>query len=843
MTDTDDDDKESVDYAEDSEEDEDGEKITGTMDDGSKYEGTKRKYSDSGYDGKIEYVDGWTFTGQFKYVEKAEVSLARMTMNAQAAPFLVADSGAIIPIPQSTGSAPGRVRDLDLVGAMDLSSVGAIEELRLRGSDAWPDPESISPLAIVVIKARIKDASGSPPNPPLSPDANEGPYWWYARITVQGKPCPRLFRMPTPVIKRYQTCLRGIESMQGSSLLRKYTPQTSGIVDLGPFAVLRTMPAVYPKCRGKATRTVAGGSEIIDGYWHPCPETRDSRTAALSSIVDYTGPQNPERDVDARNFRGFYQCAYGTVTSGKLTPAKIVYTKEPLKNMTWEGACVGFHPEGRGVLSDYSEDGVGHECVYTGTMSAYSFADGSITGFAGQGVMTTRAWRTRGFGKECVRYEGDYDLEEGMGVRHDGRSQPVRRTGGGLMQVRLAYAVMYEYEGQMNGSKKHGFGQERLMVMLSGGCDWHTAGRRSGWYEEGALVGVRPADDAKPWKRPEFECTDLWEHMTRATRHFFIKDDSSLPPEMTLGVGMMCAMGPCRYQGDYGRHGKRDGYGAFVVYFECLPDDAQGAASVDFDAVDAAVRWRELYQGAWHDDKRNGHGRTRICSAPGVTKFEYEGAWSDDAFHGSGKYKDDDCWYDGQYVSGLKHGSGTIAWKAQGHADWDSYCGEWKAGKMHGVGKLLMRDGTLHDGAFEDGECHGHGKRVWASPRGETYTGRFLRGVADDPQGKETDSNGDVRVGPFVKGARHGWFEETAAADGCVTKVRYIHDQRQKMSKRTALKNAQSELDDLQDNMNSIAYMRICKRLKVAWKTLHDPHAKLESDSEANAETDAEDEE
>nr|XP_051695259.1 MORN repeat-containing protein 1 [Oryctolagus cuniculus] len=82
------------------------------------------------------------------------------------------------------------------------------------------------------------------------------------------------------------------------------------------------------------------------------------------------------------------------------------------------------------------------------------------------------------------------------------------------------------------------------------------------------------------------------------------------------------------------------------------------------------------------------------------------------------------------------------------------YEGEWRAGKPHGRGKLLFKDGSYYEGEFVDGEITGQGRRYWAWS-GNSYTGRFVSG---EPQGRgvmEYKAGGRYE-GELVQGAREG---------------------------------------------------------------------------------------
>ncbi|XP_040591033.1 MORN repeat-containing protein 1 isoform X2 [Mesocricetus auratus] len=101
------------------------------------------------------------------------------------------------------------------------------------------------------------------------------------------------------------------------------------------------------------------------------------------------------------------------------------------------------------------------------------------------------------------------------------------------------------------------------------------------------------------------------------------------------------------------------------------------------------------------------------------------------------------------------------------------YEGEWKGGKLHGHGKLLLKDGSYYEGEFVDGEITGEGYQHWAWS-GNTYSGQFVLG---EPQGHGVmkykaggyyegeffrgqgfleDQDGQVYQGSFHDNKRHG---------------------------------------------------------------------------------------
>ncbi|XP_073759583.1 MORN repeat-containing protein 1 isoform X3 [Callorhinus ursinus] len=91
------------------------------------------------------------------------------------------------------------------------------------------------------------------------------------------------------------------------------------------------------------------------------------------------------------------------------------------------------------------------------------------------------------------------------------------------------------------------------------------------------------------------------------------------------------------------------------------------------------------------------------------------------------------------------------------------YEGEWKAGKKHGQGKLLFKDGSYYEGQFVDGEITGEGCRLWASSGhghlvdrdGQAYWGSFHENKRHG-RGHMVFRNGDKYEGDWVRDQRQG---------------------------------------------------------------------------------------
>lgn len=81
------------------------------------------------------------------------------------------------------------------------------------------------------------------------------------------------------------------------------------------------------------------------------------------------------------------------------------------------------------------------------------------------------------------------------------------------------------------------------------------------------------------------------------------------------------------------------------------------------------------------------------------------------------------------------------------------YIGEWKNGKKHGKGKLMIGQNSYYEGDFLEGEISGSGDRYF--PNGSHYHGSFLNGEFNG-KGEFTNANGEKYVGEFKDNRRNG---------------------------------------------------------------------------------------
>uniref|UniRef100_A0A3B4X9Y3 Alsin Rho guanine nucleotide exchange factor ALS2 n=1 Tax=Seriola lalandi dorsalis TaxID=1841481 RepID=A0A3B4X9Y3_SERLL len=125
-----------------------------------------------------------------------------------------------------------------------------------------------------------------------------------------------------------------------------------------------------------------------------------------------------------------------------------------------------------------------------------------------------------------------------------------------------------------------------------------------------------------------------------------------------------------------------------------------------------------------------------------LKEAKYEGRWLAGKPNGRGVLKwPDGRIYTGEFKNGLEDGFGEFVAPNKTLNKNDHYQGQWKDGKMHGLGTYRYASGEVYDGSFQDGMRHGHGmlrsgKLNTSSP--SVFIGQWLQdkktgyGVFDD---------------------------------------------------------------------------------------------------------------
>ena len=108
---------------------------------------------------------------------------------------------------------------------------------------------------------------------------------------------------------------------------------------------------------------------------------------------------------------------------------------------------------------------------------------------------------------------------------------------------------------------------------------------------------------------------------------------------------------------------------------------------------------------------------------------------------------------------GRINGSGLLTWRIKGKPTYDpaaivaQYRGAIRGGHIEGFGIFLDRDGLFYEGEWKAGLMHGQGRLQL--PGGDEYVGEFRAGQASG-SGRYIDASGEIYEGPFADGRRHG---------------------------------------------------------------------------------------
>ena len=129
---------------------------------------------------------------------------------------------------------------------------------------------------------------------------------------------------------------------------------------------------------------------------------------------------------------------------------------------------------------------------------------------------------------------------------------------------------------------------------------------------------------------------------------------------------------------------------------------------------------------------------------------------------GVGVFKENDCVYEGNWVSDRIHGMGKLIC-----AD-SSYVGEFSFGaRLKGL--QIYEDGSSYEGEFDLDEQQGYGVMYYAN--GSKYDGQWADGNAQG-LGTFTTKSGTTYFGMWSSGKRYGEFEITKP-NGSIQKCKY----------------------------------------------------------------------
>lgn len=111
----------------------------------------------------------------------------------------------------------------------------------------------------------------------------------------------------------------------------------------------------------------------------------------------------------------------------------------------------------------------------------------------------------------------------------------------------------------------------------------------------------------------------------------------------------------------------------------------------------------------------------------------------------------DGGFYSGTWNSNFqKHGLGALLMK-----DGSKYCGSFINDSIHGKGYFIDTKGRVYVGDFDNWKAHGKGKIISEEEPGYLYVGSFSNNLYEG-YGEEHQPNGNIYTGNFQNGYKHG---------------------------------------------------------------------------------------
>ena len=132
--------------------------------------------------------------------------------------YLLHNRGSYYVPPSPDGVRAGRVRDHNIpIEVEDATTLGHMGQAKF-----WPKADQLPPLAIVVVKGTFDEDTK------LVPGKTTGPFLWYARLVIKGKPngSDRKFLrlIPKAVCQDFVRTMAKLDGMKKSSLITLYQP-------------------------------------------------------------------------------------------------------------------------------------------------------------------------------------------------------------------------------------------------------------------------------------------------------------------------------------------------------------------------------------------------------------------------------------------------------------------------------------------------------------------------------------------------------------------------------------------------------------------------------------------
>lgn len=336
--------------------------------------------------------------------------------------------------------------------------------------------------------------------------------------------------------------------------------------------------------------------------------------------------------------------------------------------------------------------------------------------------------------------EGFFDFNDG--ATYKGKFQHQFRNGQGTM----VYPDGEKYSGSWVNGVANGYGTH----LYEDGRIYEGEWKNDKWHGVGVLT-------FKKGKKYEGDFVNFrYEGKGKLTLESGMIYEGEFKNDAPHGMGKSKELDGSAYSGEWKR-GKRHGKG-------------------NFQSKDGSV-----YSGMWAENKTSGKGVLIFSSGLKCTgnwtsnlsskdldclsednKTSYKGGMSFGLRSGVGVFKENDCVYEGNWVSDRIHGMGKLICTDS------SYVGEFSFGaRLKGL--QIYEDGSSYEGEFDLDEQQGYGVMYYAN--GTKYDGQWADGNAQG-LGTFTTKSGTTYFGMWSSGKRYGEFEITKP-NGLIQKCKY----------------------------------------------------------------------
>lgn len=180
---------------------------------------------------------------------------------------------------------------------------------------------------------------------------------------------------------------------------------------------------------------------------------------------------------------------------------------------------------------------------------------------------------------------------------------------------------------------------------------------------------------------------------------------------------------------------------------------------------------RKSYDGDWINGIREGSG-TMVWRNGG----KYVGKWKSGVRNGYGThYYANGEIYEGNWLADKQHGKGKITFAYNDSANRKYYDGEWVSNIRQGIGTMMWNDGEWYKGGWRNGKMHGNGELHFSN--GNKFVGIYNDNKRHG-EGTFYWNDGDRLKAKWVNGVKQG-YAVYYWSNGDYEKRNYVDDKRE----------------------------------------------------------------